>query len=841
MRIPMGSNYRRNLVLLVVVTVIVLGVAGLLYIFYEREHIKEEKYNELALVANLKSSEISKHFEAEMEDAKLIASDIFVSDRINRFLIGEKGSKLNLVNKFKSIEVQHDYHDVLLATLDGKLLASGEAETKKINAVLEKSIKKSLAIKKIVSTDLYKSADNRIIRYDFVVPILDKKKEPVAIIIFRKDPFQELFPMIQSWPLSSATAENLIVRKDGNDVLFLNELRFRKDSALKLRIPLTKSELPAVQAVYGKTGIYEGTDYRGIAVLSDIRRIAGTNWSLVTKVDMSEIYEELNYRTALTVIIVLLLIFFAVAGFALFHYYRQREHYKELFGKEREVRTAQEEFRTALYSIGDGVITTDTHSRIKQMNYIAEKLTGWKEEEAIGKTIQEVFKIINEDTRKTVENPVERVLREGVVVGLANHTLLVSKDGIETPIADSGAPIKQTGGEIEGVVLVFRDQIEEKEAKRQLEESRNRFLSLYNSMQEGVALHELVFDSQNKAVDYKIVDVNPQYENILSMKRESVLNKLASEVYGVGVPPFLDEYSEVALTKMHKQFEVYFAPLSKHFRISVIPWLTSGFATIFEDITERKNLEAKTNRLANVIESSLNEIYIFDAETLKFVYANTGALQNIRYTMEELKSLTAFNIKPKYSEELFKEAIKPLLSGEKEQLIFETVHRRKDGTEYPVEVHLQMSRTEERPLFFAIINDISVRKNNEAALQESEEQFRKMFEVASVGIFQVLPQEGRIISCNDKYCELVGYPREELMNLPFRDLTYIEDRKEDWEKFMSAVRGETANYLNEKRYVRKDGSLIWIRINAAIIRDDSGRPIKTVAIVEDISERKKME
>ncbi len=105
-------------------------------------------------------------------------------------------------------------------------------------------------------------------------------------------------------------------------------------------------------------------------------------------------------------------------------------------------------FRTILYSIGDAVITTDSSGRIRHMNHVAEKLTGWNEPEARGRALSEVFRIINEKTRRTVENPAEKVLQKGVIVGLANHTLLISKDGHELPIADSGAPIKTDSGEI---------------------------------------------------------------------------------------------------------------------------------------------------------------------------------------------------------------------------------------------------------------------------------------------------------------------------------------------------------------------------------------------------------
>jgi PAS domain S-box-containing protein len=140
----------------------------------------------------------------------------------------------------------------------------------------------------------------------------------------------------------------------------------------------------------------------------------------------------------------------------------------------RQLLASREELSTTLYAIGDGVITTDATGRVRRLNPEAERLTGWFEAEARGRPMGEVFQIVNEETRAEVENPVTRVLREGTVVGLANHTVLMSRDGEEHPIADSGAPIRQYDGTVIGVVLVIRDQSGERTVQRALEEGRDR-------------------------------------------------------------------------------------------------------------------------------------------------------------------------------------------------------------------------------------------------------------------------------------------------------------------------------------------------------------------------------
>jgi len=148
---------------------------------------------------------------------------------------------------------------------------------------------------------------------------------------------------------------------------------------------------------------------------------------------------------------------------------------------EEAVRASEDNLATTLDSIGDGVIATDADGKVTRMNPVAEQLTGWRFADASGRPLVDAFHIINEDSRDTVESPVERVLREGIVVGLANHTSLIARDGTERAIADSGAPIRDANGRIRGVVLVFRDMTAERGAERALRSSQLRFERLSQS------------------------------------------------------------------------------------------------------------------------------------------------------------------------------------------------------------------------------------------------------------------------------------------------------------------------------------------------------------------------
>jgi len=172
-----------------------------------------------------------------------------------------------------------------------------------------------------------------------------------------------------------------------------------------------------------------------------------------------------------------------------------------------ELKQSRDWLQTTLASIGDGVIITDAQGRVSFLNAEAERLTGWKSAEAQGKDLPAVFRIVNEETRHSGENPVEKVLRLGRVVGLANHTVLIAKDGTETPIDDSAAPIREPGGPLFGVVLVFRDFTEQKKAQITLKEAQEE-LTRVNASLEGTVkdrtekLREMIDELQH--VSYSI-------------------------------------------------------------------------------------------------------------------------------------------------------------------------------------------------------------------------------------------------------------------------------------------------------------------------------------------------
>jgi PAS domain S-box-containing protein len=202
---------------------------------------------------------------------------------------------------------------------------------------------------------------------------------------------------------------------------------------------------------------------------------------------------------------------------------KERFREDELRQSQEAVRLSEENLRATLYSIGDGVLATDEGARITRINPVAERLTGWSEAEALGHPVREVFHIVNELTRAEAVNPVSRVLAEGVVVGLANHTALIARDGVERPIADSGAPILDVSGKPCGAVLVFRDVTTERAAEEALRQSEERLRLMIASVRD-YALYML--DPSGRVASW-----NPGAEQIKGYRPDEIVGQPFSRFF----------------------------------------------------------------------------------------------------------------------------------------------------------------------------------------------------------------------------------------------------------------------------------------------------------------------
>lgn len=303
---------------------------------------------------------------------------------------------------------------------------------------------------------------------------------------------------------------------------------------------------------------------------------------------------------------------------------------------EEALKISEQRWSTTLSSIGDAVIATDTDGKITFMNAVAEQLTGWKLNEAKQKPIAQVFKIVNEKTRQTVDNPVVKVLEKGLIIGLANHTVLIRKDGSEVSIDDSGAPIKSADGKISGVVLVFRDISERKKAEEKI--AQQAFM---------------IANANDAIIGYDMA------------QRVTFWNKSAERLYGyselealgkVGVDLFSPIYTEVSRAKLVDELAKVGHVETESIRktkdgksiiveANVISLKNEigeliGYVSVDRDITERKKTEESIRqseeRFSKAFHNNPSAMSISRLSDGKWVDVNESFLQLTEFSREEI-------------------------------------------------------------------------------------------------------------------------------------------------------------------------------------------------------------
>jgi len=253
-------------------------------------------------------------------------------------------------------------------------------------------------------------------------------------------------------------------------------------------------------------------------------------------------------------------------------------------------------------------------------------------------------------------------------------------------------------------------------------------------------------------------------------------------------------------------------------------------------LKQMRRTEAEHNRLLNILEASLNEIYTFDPDTLRLSYVNAGAVRNLGYSMDELKMMTPLDLKPEFDEVSFRNLIAPLINHEKEKLIFQTVHRRADGSLYPVEVHLQLIGYDGEKVFLAIILDITERK-------EAEEFMRGILESVGEG-FLVIDPAYRIILANKSYCERTKTSLNAIKGRCCYEISHRIDKPCFEAGEICAPRhtfetGEACTALHT--HYDRDGNPIYVETRSFPMNDAHGNVIAVIEIVDDITEKKRLE
>ncbi|MGC1203705.1 MAG: PAS domain S-box protein [Flavobacteriaceae bacterium] len=386
----------------------------------------------------------------------------------------------------------------------------------------------------------------------------------------------------------------------------------------------------------------------------------------------------------------------------------------------------QEIFNILLETVSEGVIIVDNHQRIMEVNTSTETIFGYSKNEILDK---ELNLLIPSNYHRDHSVYFEKFIQKGKrrKMGEATDIFALKKDGTIFPVEVELNPFSIYNKTY--VMALVKDISEKKEIEKNLMLRSKALQSAENGI--------IITDALKQ--DNPIIYFNDSFKRLTGYSDAEILNHNCRFLQGKD----RDQKQLQDLRDAIKKGESCQATIRNYKKDGTLFWndlyifpitnsrgIVTNFIGIQNDVTLRKFAEAERNHLASIFDESLNEIYVFDTKTLKFLNVNFGALKNIGYTLEELKQMTPLDIKPNDNKAKFRKTIDVLLKKNVDKVEFETVHQRKNGSIYPVEVHLQLSNLGEKNVFVAIILDITERKNYTTKLEKKVEERTQQLKVA---------------------------------------------------------------------------------------------------------------
>jgi PAS domain S-box-containing protein len=314
-----------------------LAAGGYWYYRAEVDQIYEHKHEELAAIGTLKAQQIQQWRKERLADATFFAGGQFIANTLGDLASGAAAPPLRGQLRAYLDKRRAGYGGVLVLDSTGAIVMATGQDASGVGAASARAVTAALAGEDAVLSDLFLETDGTV-HVDAVAAVRTASGHALGVTILRSTAQDYLLPLIQSWPTPSRSAEALVVQRDGDAAIFLNPSRHGSAGALRLRIPLTETSRPGVQAVLGRRGWTTGIDYRDVAVVADVQPIEGSPWFIVAKMDTADILVEAWRRALLIGVVVWSLILFAAASTA--YFYRQREAgaFRDLYDAERRRR-----------------------------------------------------------------------------------------------------------------------------------------------------------------------------------------------------------------------------------------------------------------------------------------------------------------------------------------------------------------------------------------------------------------------------------------------------------------------------------------------------------------------
>ena len=807
-------------------TLILSSLVILFFLTYINSSLKQielQHYQSLELVAKLKVKQINRWLSEHEKHLTVLKSSESLSDLLdNQTIDSKKLIKRELIEYQKNLGLL----DLKIQDREGNIVSSLGA--KHIgNEILNENILKAFATNRIQNTGLYRTTikNEQYINFDFVTTVDDKNN---FVIIMSIDKNEFLFPFLQEWPNQSQSAETLLFKENQQGVLFLNELRHEKDTAVKRTVSKKKSNVLSIQVINNKIALdsyISGTDYRDEAVIGVSLYLPKFDCYLIAKMDKSEIYQD-YYQAIIWQIFTLLLIisFLIILAFM----FIQRKTLHQLALQERDLANSSLDIifnvvPDLFFKLSSDSVIIDYHTHNVDCLYS-------KPSDFIGKRMQDV---LPEDVGVIFDENINKLYKTQSMVTfeypLSKHNEKKWFEARMSLLADHS------------IIIIIRDFTEQKESQKAL--------VLANLVIEKSRV--VLFRWQAKEgwpVEFVSANINQfgyTQEEFLSGDLSYI-----TIVHPDDIDRVIEEVSSCSVQKLD-DFEQEYRIISPSGQIfwtddrTQIVRDENGDILYYQgtviDKTEQKILAKQVSYYNRLFESSLNEIYTFSGGSLKFIDINQGALKNTGYTLTEIKTLTAVDVLPQHTEKSVHELLHSLQNKTKEKLVFTTIHQRKDGTTYPIEAHVELI-DEESNTYIALIHDITEREESLKALKQSADKLVNITNSVNDAIIMV-DEAGRIVFWNTGAENIFGFTLSQANNKNAIELLFSQSKREYFRRcFTNLTRSNNNAIFNtsiELTALRNNQDEIVVELSLSPL--ESNNKHFFIGVFRDLRKRKKME
>ncbi|MCF7883660.1 MAG: PAS domain S-box protein [Candidatus Cloacimonetes bacterium] len=513
---------------------------------------------------------------------------------------------------------------------------------------------------------------------------------------------------------------------------------------------------------------------------------------------------------------------------------------QELIEAKEKAEESKNNLRFLFDNMAQGVVYHKPTGEVIQANEAAAKILGLSFDQLYGKTsFDPRWKSIHEDgtTYPGETHPAMVTINTKKPIWNSIMGVFIPEKNAYSWININSIPQFNDENELIQVAVTFEDITEIRNAKERAKDSEKKYRSLFTSMQEGVYLHKIIYDQNSNPINYKIIDANPITEKYLNIKPENAIGKTATELFQVEDAPFLDIYAKVAESSEPYMFEQYFPPLQKYFLISVFSPQKGEFATVFQDITNRKQAEeelrASEERFQKMLSVVPDMISIQDPQ-MNILYSNWQGFAEVPKNRQNTntKCYNTYrnfdNICPDCQAKSVMESRKP---------IHKTLQL-PDGKWFDVRVIPILDKNSNVEMFMEWVRDITNRKQAEEALKQSEQKYRSLVSTTSEG-FWMIDNKSNTIDVNKALCKMLEYEEKEMIGRSIFD--FVEG--ENIEIFRKQVKDSETK---KQRYYEivlssKSGKKIPAIFNTTSQFDENGKRVGSFAFITDITKRKKAE